>query len=113
MSTEASEDDYILNISDDSEEEIVKENIENMYEELLDDIFIDDRDSLEVNDLLKDNNRVVFTKFKNVYSGYRVYYPKNERELERICALENKSLDEVYKFNSDFIEKRRIIIKWL
>lgn len=105
-------DDITSEIEEENEDiEETKDKITESYNDLLDDIFIDDRKNLEVKELEKENNRVVFTKFKEVFSSYRVYYPKNDRELEKICSKENKSLDDVYKTNSDYASKRRIIIK--
>lgn len=90
----------------------IKEEIVKSYDDLLDDILLsNNRDNVEINEMKKENNRVAFTKFKESYSTYRVYYPKDEKEVEKICGENNRSLDEVYKNNGDFNEKRRIILK--
>ncbi len=109
------DDDYHEQIDfDDILEDLneLKDEITKDYEELLDDILLgNNRDTVEVKEMKKENNRVVFTKFKDNYSTYRVYYPKDEKEVEKICGENNKSLDEIYRNNSDLNEKRRIILK--
>ena len=57
--------------------------------------------------------RPVFTKFKDSYTSYHVYYPKQESELESICNKEKISIDRIYSDNAnkDFKDKKRIIIK--
>ena len=46
---------------------------------------------VEIKDIKKENNRVVFTKFKENYSTYTVFYPKDDREVEKICVENNHS----------------------
>lgn len=90
----------------------IQEEITKSYDELLDEVLLGkNRDNIEINTITKENNRVMFNKLKETYSTYRVYYPKNEREVEKICGENNRSLDEVYKSNGDYNEKRRIILK--
>lgn len=104
-----------INFGDIEEElEEIKEEITKSYDDLLDEILLGNnvvKDNVEVNVMKKENNRVTFTRFKEKYSTYSVYYPKDEREVEKICGDNNRSLDEVYKNNGDFNEKRRIILK--
>ena len=102
-----------MNVTDLQEElNEITDEITKSYEELLDDLLVTNkRDNLEIKEIKKEDNRVRFTKLKENYSTYSVFYLKDEREIEKICSDNNRSLDEVYKSNGDFNEKRRIILK--
>ena len=99
-----------VEFEEDNELDEIKDAITKSYEELLDDLLLPNRDNVEIKDIKKENNRVVFTKFKENYSTYTVFYPKDDREVEKICVENNHSLEDVYKRNGDFNEKRRIIL---
>lgn len=114
------------------DDEELKNEINQKYDELLNEIIEGRNDNFLEEDEVKeeidistseesnvyisensDNNKVNFSKIKEKYSSYRVYYPKKESEVEKICTIEKVSLDKIYKdkANKDFQNKMRIIIK--
>lgn len=96
--------------------EILESRDDNFLEEELqeDDVFLEavDEKSISITNS-KNETRPCFSNINDSYSSYRVYYPKEESELEKICNKEKISIDKIYKdkANKDFKDKKRIIIK--
>ncbi|HEY8395168.1 MAG TPA: hypothetical protein VIK96_00155 [Bacilli bacterium] len=61
----------------------------------------------------RDDCRGFLRSLKSDYKSVKVYYTVKEADIEQICKNERVSVDKVYRDNqkSDFINKRRIIIK--
>ncbi len=112
-----------------SNDEELKTEINQKYDELLnkilstreEDIELEENEEKEENieknifniSTSENKLRPVFTKFSDSYTSYHVYYPKQESELESICNKEKISIDRIYSDNAnkDFKDKKRIIIK--
>ena len=99
---------YILNINKKS----------NDYDEILEDLLLprkeiisDEDEKVKVSNIIKEDNRVDLRGIKDIYSNYRVYYIKNDEEVNKISNLENKSLDEIFRNNEEYEMKKKIIIK--
>lgn len=113
------------------DDEELKNEINQKYDELLNEIiegrndnFLEEDEEEEIEKNIseesnvyicenREDNKVDFSNMKEKYSSYRVYYPKKESEVEKICTIEMVSLDKIYKekANKDFQNKKRIIIK--
>lgn len=91
----------------------IKQEIEEKYDNLLNQI-LDSRDDNfldNVNVSESSSSEVNLNKIGEKYDSYRVYYPSKESELEKIATVEKISVDNIYKNNTDFASKKRIIIK--
>lgn len=100
-----------------------KEEITKKYDDLLqkiletrEDNFLDEvTENSNVEIIHKEDScrNMNFSKIEEKYVTYKIFYPQRENEIESICQKERISLDKIYKDNSttDFINKRRIIIK--
>lgn len=98
------------------------DDIKDKYDDLLEEIFatskrssIDDKkltDDIVIN-VKTETKGVDFSFIKESSGKYRVYYPKQENEIEKVCNLERISVNNVYaeNYNKDYSKKRRIIIK--
>lgn len=88
----------------------IKENLD-------DDYLIKEDKNLNINTSINER----FAKdeclsFRNIperLSTYRIYYPKSENEIDKVCVTENVSLTNVYSngLNKDFSQKKRIVIE--
>lgn len=109
-------------IQEELNDDEIKKEINKKYDDLLneilearaDDNFLEEPKKVTIrSDEEKRDCKKVFTNFKEAYANYRVYYTNKESDIEKICKVENVSIDKVYKDNrdSDIINKKRIIIK--
>lgn len=115
------EDDYDeITISDDA----IKAEINQKYNELLNEIleeraeenFYEPEPEKAITIHSGESNsdcRSFLNSIKEDYKSVKVYYTSKETDIEQICKNERVSVDKVYRDNqkSDFINKRRIIIK--
>lgn len=87
-------------------------DIKDKYDELLNNIFLN-REENNVNILDKKDNEKLKLKFNDKIETIRVYFPKAENEIEKICKDEKVTINSVYDndLNKDFQNKKRIIIK--
>lgn len=87
-------------------------DIKDKYDELLNNIFLN-REENNVNILDKKDNGKLKLKFNDKIETIRVYFPKAENEIEKICKDEKVTISSVYDndLNKDFQNKKRIIIK--
>lgn len=87
-------------------------DIKDKYDELLNNIFLN-REENNVNILDKKDNGKLKLKFNDKIETIRVYFPKAENEIEKICKDEKVTINSVYDndLNKDFQNKKRIIIK--
>jgi hypothetical protein len=105
-------------------DEAIKAEINQKYNELLneilearaDDNFFEPETEKAImihSDESRDDCRGFLTSIKNDFKSVKVYYTNKEADIEQICRNERVSVDKVYRDNqkSDFINKRRIIIK--
>ena len=71
-----------------------------------------DKSEINITTNNKKNNNLNFLKFLDVQSTYRIYYPNEESEIEKICKNENISITNIYNndYNKDFNTKKRIIV---
>lgn len=95
-----------------------KDKIEDEYDEILEELLLprkeiisDEDEKVKISDIIKEDNRVDLRGIKDIYSNYRVYYIKNDEEVNKISNLENKSLDEIFRNNEEYEIKKKIIIK--
>lgn len=91
-------------------EDVVINEIKDKYDKLLDSIFLNRENSVS---LIDKKENVMLNKFVDSIGTYRVYYTKEEKEIEKICKEESVSINAIYNnnYNKDFQEKKRIIIK--
>lgn len=117
-----------VNIVDPLEEEIKEK-----YDDLLDEIFNEEQ-SLEVieneQEIVEqqedreislvtsvceriDDNKLSFRNISETSGTYRIYYPRSENEIDKVCVSENVSLTNIYNnsLNKEFSKKKRIIIE--
>ncbi|MDD3999844.1 MAG: hypothetical protein PHX62_02985 [Bacilli bacterium] len=112
------EDDAILS------DETIKAEINQKYNDLLNDILearadenffeMETKKAITINSGdSKDDCRGFLNKIKSDSKSIKVYYTNKDVDIEQICRNEKVSVDKVYRDNkkSDFINKRRIIIK--
>lgn len=109
-------------IQEELNDDEIKKEINKKYDDLLneiletraDDNFLEEPKKVTIRSAEEKRDcKRVFTNFKEAYTNYRVYYTNKESDIEKICKLENVSIDKVYKDNRDsnIINKKRIIIK--
>lgn len=109
--------DQLLNqILDSRDDNFLEEEIEEVFEEELNEPIIkelDEEKKIVIVNSTDNKLRPVFTRFSDNYTSYHVYYPQKESELENICNKEKVSIERIYqdKANKDFKDKKRIIIK--
>lgn len=113
-----SKEESIADTKKECELEHKKDKIENDYDEILEDLLLprkeiisDEDEKVKVSNIIKEDNRVDLRGIKDIYSNYRVYYIKNDEEVNKISNLENKSLDEIFRNNEEYEMKKKIIIK--
>lgn len=94
----------------DNEPEQIITNIKEKYDELLNNIFLNRDDSVQISEK-KDKNFLI-KGIKEVKDTIRVYFPKQENEVEKICQSEKVSVSKIYEndLNKDFQNRKRIII---
>ncbi len=99
-----------IDVLDNAPEQVITD-IKEKYDELLNNIFLNRDDTVQINN--KDDKKLVLTGLKEVKDTVRVYYPKQENEIEKICQSENVSISKIYEndLNKDFQNRKRIIIK--
>lgn len=104
------DNDIIETIEDHSDDVCI--DIKDKYDELLNNIFLNREDN-NVNILEKKDDGKLRLKFDDKLETIRVYFPKVESEIEKICRDEKVSINSVYDndLNKDFQNKKRIIIK--
>ena len=87
-------------------------DIKDKYDELLNNIFLNREDN-NFNILEKKDDGKLRLKFDDKLDTIRVYFPRAESEIEKICRDEKVSINSVYDndLNRDFQNKKRIIIK--
>lgn len=112
--TEILDDIFNINYNVSNEEvELVNEEIKQNDISTVEEIFDDIKNKelyLGIND--RNDEKISFKNIKESYGVYRVYYPKEENEIDKVCTVENVSLTAIYgkEFNKDFSKKKRIII---
>lgn len=114
-------DDLITEESNDSfndDKAEIYEEIEEGCDEILNNVLNDriyevkeEDEKVKVNEIIKEDNKVSFRNIKDNYGSYKVYFINDERSLETISKIENKSFEEIYKNNQNFESKKRIILK--
>jgi len=121
---EHSETDTLFREEGDSEENLDEQMAEVMATPLEDDEFetLKKEETERIDNLLKstlsfkDDNlpteEIVIRGLKDTTTLMKVYYYKNDAELERVCNENNMSLDTVFKKNQkfDFNKYHRVII---
>lgn len=107
-------DDFLQDdkFEDDNSEKTINK-IKEKYDNLLDNIFLsrkNDLENLKINEKVDDSK--VYLSLQETKDTFRIYYLKQENEIERICKEENLSVNSIYNsdFNKDFSNKKRIII---
>lgn len=116
-----SEDENNISYEDNKTNNIIENDELNKIDEELENVFLNDKNiNTEMNTNININkverseiDKLMFRNIPEIKNTYRVYFPKGEKEIDKVCLLENVSLSTIYKndLNRNIEMKKRIILE--